>query len=59
MWQNAVFARCRNDCADESVATAIECGQMAAGISVVIPATVNVIDTPLNGKLTSISTQLK
>jgi Flp pilus assembly pilin Flp len=45
MWQNAVFARCRNDCADESVATAIECRQMAAGISVVIIATVNVIDT--------------
>ncbi|MGA8888016.1 MAG: Flp family type IVb pilin, partial [Pseudolabrys sp.] len=32
---------------------------IAAGISVVIIATVNTIGTTLNGKFTSISTQLK
>lgn len=44
---------------DESGATAIEYGLIAAGISVVIIATVNAIDTNLNGKFDSISTQLK
>jgi len=44
---------------DESGATAIEHGLIAAGISVVIIATVNAIGTTLNGKFTSISTQLK
>jgi pilus assembly protein Flp/PilA len=44
---------------DESGATAIEYGLIAAGISVVIIATVNAIDTTLNGKFDSISTQLK
>jgi pilus assembly protein Flp/PilA len=44
---------------DESGATAIEYGLIAAGISVVIIATVNAIGTTLNGKFTSISTQLK
>ena len=44
---------------DESGATAIEYGLIAAGISVVIIATVNEIDTTLNGKFDSISTQLK
>ena len=44
---------------DESGATAIEYGLIAAGISVVIIATVNSIGTTLNGKFTSISTQLK
>jgi pilus assembly protein Flp/PilA len=43
---------------DESGATAIEYGLIAAGISVVIIATVNTIGTTLNGKFTSISTQL-
>jgi pilus assembly protein Flp/PilA len=43
---------------DESGAT-IEYGLIAAGISVVIIATVNAIGTTLNGKFTSISTQLK
>lgn len=41
---------------DESGATAIEYGLIAAGISVVIIATVNAIDTTLNGKFDSIST---
>jgi pilus assembly protein Flp/PilA len=40
-------------------ATAIEYGLIAAGISVVIIATVNTIGSTLNGKFTSISTQLK
>jgi pilus assembly protein Flp/PilA len=44
---------------DDSGATAIEYGLIAAGISVVIIATVNTIGTTLNGKFTSISTQLK
>ena len=44
---------------DDSGATAIEYGLIAAGISVVIIATVNAISTTLNGKFDSISTQLK
>ena len=44
---------------DESGATAIEYGLIAAGISVVIIASVNAIGTSLNGKFNSISTQLK
>ena len=44
---------------DESGATAIEYGLIAAGISVVIIATVNAIGTNLNTKFNSISTQLK
>ena len=44
---------------DESGATAIEYGLIAAGISVVIIATVNAIGTTLNAKFESVSTQLK
>jgi pilus assembly protein Flp/PilA len=44
---------------DESGATAIEYGLIAAGISVVIITTVNAIGTSLNAKFDSISTQLK
>jgi pilus assembly protein Flp/PilA len=44
---------------DESGATAIEYGLIAAGISVVIIATVNSIGTTLNTKFNDISTQLK
>jgi pilus assembly protein Flp/PilA len=44
---------------DEAGATAIEYGLIAAGISVVIIATVNTIGTTLNGTFNSISTQLK
>jgi len=43
---------------DESGATAIEYGLIAAGISVAIIAVVNTIGTTLNTKFTSISTQL-
>ena len=44
---------------DESGATAIEYGLIAAGISVAIIAVVNGLGTRLNTKFTSISTQLK
>jgi pilus assembly protein Flp/PilA len=44
---------------DESGATAIEYGLIAAGISVAIIAVVNRIGTTLNTKFTSISTQLR
>jgi pilus assembly protein Flp/PilA len=50
-----VFAFLKN----ESGATAIEYGLIAAGISVVIIATVNAIGTNLNAKFNQISTQLK
>jgi pilus assembly protein Flp/PilA len=44
---------------DETAATAIEYGLIAAGISVVIIAAVNGIGTKLNSTFGSISTQLK
>jgi len=44
---------------NESGATAIEYGLIAAGISVAIIAVVNTIGTNLNTKFDSISTQLK
>ena len=44
---------------DESAATAIEYGLIAAGISVVIIAAVNGIGTTLNGKFSSINSQLR
>jgi pilus assembly protein Flp/PilA len=44
---------------DESGTTAIEYGLIAAGISVVIIATVNAIGVNLNGTFQSVSTQLK
>jgi pilus assembly protein Flp/PilA len=44
---------------DESGATAIEYGLIAAGISIVIITAVNSIGTNLNGKFTSINTSLK
>jgi pilus assembly protein Flp/PilA len=44
---------------DESGATAIEYGLIAAGISVAIIVVVNGLGTTLNTKFTSISTQLK
>jgi pilus assembly protein Flp/PilA len=44
---------------DQSGATAIEYGLIAAGISVVIIAVVNGIGTKLNATFGSISTQLK
>ena len=44
---------------DDSGATAIEYGLIAAGISVAIIAIVNGLGTQLNNKFTSISSQLK
>jgi len=44
---------------DNSGATAIEYGLIAAGISVAIIAVVNGLGTQLNNTFTSISTQLK
>ncbi len=44
---------------DESGATAIEYGLIAAGISVAIIAVVNGIGTKLNATFSSISSQLK
>lgn len=45
--------------ADQSGATAIEYGLIAAGISVAIIVMVNTIGTKLNTSFDSISTQLK
>lgn len=44
---------------DESGATAIEYGLIAAGISIVIIASVNAIGTSLNTTFDGVSTQLK
>ena len=44
---------------DESGATAIEYGLIAAGISLAIIAVVNGLGTNLNAKFTSINTTLK
>lgn len=44
---------------NESGATAIEYGLIAAGISVAIIAIVNTLGSNLNDKFTSVSTQLK
>jgi pilus assembly protein Flp/PilA len=45
--------------ADESGATAIECGLIAAGISLAIIAVVNELGSKLNTKFTSINSSLK
>ena len=44
---------------DDSGATAIEYGLIAAGISVAIIAVVNSLGTKLNSTFTSVTTQLK
>jgi pilus assembly protein Flp/PilA len=44
---------------NETGATAIEYGLIAAGISVVIIAVVNGLGTNLNGVFTSVNTQLR
>ena len=49
----------QNFIADESGATAIEYGLIAAGISLAIIAAVNTLGTNLKGKFTSISGSLK
>jgi pilus assembly protein Flp/PilA len=45
--------------ADETAATAIEYGLIAAGISLAIIAAVNSLGTTLNAKFTSINASLK
>ncbi len=45
--------------ADESGATAIEYGLIAAGISIAIILAVNGLGTTLNGKFSSINSSLK
>ena len=49
----------RNFIADESGATAIEYGLIAAGISLAIIAIINGIGTKLSTKFTSINSSLK
>ena len=44
---------------DESGATAIEYGLIAAGISIVIVASVQSVGSALNGIFSTVSTQLK
>jgi pilus assembly protein Flp/PilA len=44
---------------DELGATAIEYGLIAAGISIVIVASVNAVGSSLNARFDTISTQLK
>jgi len=51
-----LFTRFLND---ESAATAIEYGLIAAGISIAIIAAVNGLGTNLNAKFTSINSSLK
>jgi pilus assembly protein Flp/PilA len=45
--------------ADESAATAIEYGLIAAGIALAIIATINGLGSKLNTKFTAINTSLK
>ena len=49
----------KNFLADESGATAIEYGLIAAGIALAIIAVVNGLGTKLNSKFTSINSSLK
>jgi pilus assembly protein Flp/PilA len=54
-----MIALVRKFCADETGATAIEYGLIAAGISLAIIAVVNGMGGKLNTKFTSINTSLK
>ena len=54
-----MLARIKTFLQDESGATAIEYGLIAAGISIAIITVVNGIGTKLSTKFTCISTQLK
>jgi pilus assembly protein Flp/PilA len=59
-WQGEfVIALVRKFWADQSGATAIEYGLIAAGISLAIIAVVNGLGTKLNTKFTSINNSLK
>jgi pilus assembly protein Flp/PilA len=50
---------CKRFAADQSAATAIEYGLIAAGISLAIIAVVNGLGTKLNGKFVAINSSLK
>jgi pilus assembly protein Flp/PilA len=54
-----MIAMFRKFCADQSGATAIEYGLIAAGISLAIIAVVNGLGTKLNTKFTAINSSLK
>ncbi len=54
-----MFAKLHQFLADESGATAIEYGLIAAGISIAIISVVKGIGTKLNTTFSSISTQLR
>jgi pilus assembly protein Flp/PilA len=54
-----MIALVRKFCADETGATAIEYGLIAAGISLVIIGVVDGIGSKLNTKFSSINTSLK
>ena len=54
-----MIAKCRQFLADESGATAIEYGLIAAGISVAMISVVKRLGTKLNTTFSSISSQLK
>jgi pilus assembly protein Flp/PilA len=59
-WEVTTMVRVFKNClADESGATAIEYGLIAAGIALAIIATVNGLGTKLNSKFTSINSSLK
>jgi pilus assembly protein Flp/PilA len=59
-WENSMsMSRIVAFLKDESGATAIEYGLMAAGISVVILATLNTVGSKLNSKFEEISGLLK
>jgi pilus assembly protein Flp/PilA len=59
-WEATTMVRVfKNFLADESGATAIEYGLIAAGIALAIIATVNGLGTKLNSKFTSINSSLK
>ena len=54
-----MFQQFRQFCEDQSGATAIEYGLIAAGIAVAIIATVQALGTNLNATFSSVSTALK
>jgi pilus assembly protein Flp/PilA len=58
-WETALKRHFLDFLSDESGATAIEYGLIAAGISIAIIATVNGLGTKLNGTFASINNSLK
>lgn len=57
--ESSMSGLCKAFLRDESGATAIEYGLIAAGISVAIIAAVNALGTKLNTTFTTVSTQLR